>query len=103
MESAVLKRSIVIAGQKTSVSIEDTFWTSLKEIARARGVTLSRLVAAIKADRVTGSNLSSAIRVYILGQYLAQKQALTHVGNAPSPAPDARATSTHDSDRPRGR
>ena len=51
MKSLVSKRSIVIAGHKTSVSLEDEFWSSLKEIAGQRGMTLTELVAAIDRDR----------------------------------------------------
>jgi predicted DNA-binding ribbon-helix-helix protein len=61
MKSLVVKRSIVIASHKTSVSLEDAFWEGLKEIARARSVTLSDLVAAIDSARRHG-NLSSACR-----------------------------------------
>jgi predicted DNA-binding ribbon-helix-helix protein len=63
-----LKRSIVIGGHKTSVSIEDEFWDSLKEIARERDTTLMELVAAIDGDR-EHANLSSAIRLFVLGFY----------------------------------
>ena len=65
MKSPVVKRSIVIAGHKTSVSLEDAFWTGLKEIAGGRGMTLSELVALIDQDRRHG-NLSSAIRLFVL-------------------------------------
>lgn len=71
MKSPVVKRSIVIAGHKTSVSLEDAFWKGLKEIAGARGVTLSDLVASIDSDRRHG-NLSSAIRLFVLDHYRAQ-------------------------------
>ena len=47
MKSPVVKRSIVIAGHKTSVSLEDAFWRGLKDIAAARNMTLSDLVATI--------------------------------------------------------
>ena len=50
MKSPVVKRSIVIAGHKTSVSLEDAFWKGLKEIASGRDATLSELVASIDAD-----------------------------------------------------
>src|SRR5262245_17823577 len=63
MKSLVVKRSIIIAGHKTSVSLEDAFWTGLKEIAIVRSTTLSNLVGAIDADRKRG-NLSSAIRLF---------------------------------------
>jgi predicted DNA-binding ribbon-helix-helix protein len=62
------KRSLVIAGHKTSVSLEDEFWNSLKEIARERGTTVAGLVAAIDGER-QHANLSSAIRLFVLGFY----------------------------------
>jgi len=65
MKSSVIKRSIVINGHKTSVSLEDAFWTALKEIAHFQGVTVPSLVAAIEATRKQ-SSLSSAIRVFVL-------------------------------------
>jgi predicted DNA-binding ribbon-helix-helix protein len=68
MKSPVVKRSIVIAGHKTSVSLEDAFWTGLKEIASGRDMTLSDLVAAIDSERQHG-NLSSAIRLFVLDFY----------------------------------
>jgi predicted DNA-binding ribbon-helix-helix protein len=71
MKSPVVKRSIVIAGHKTSVSLEDAFWASLKDIAGTRNMTLSELVASIDADRRQG-NLSSAIRLYVLDHFRLQ-------------------------------
>ncbi len=68
MKSPVVKRSIVIAGHKTSVSLEDAFWQSLKEIADERSMTLSDLVSSIDTDRRHG-NLSSAIRLFVLDHY----------------------------------
>jgi predicted DNA-binding ribbon-helix-helix protein len=68
MKSPVVKRSIVIAGHKTSVSLEDAFWKGLKEIASGRDITLSELVAAIDSERQHG-NLSSAIRLFVLDFY----------------------------------
>jgi predicted DNA-binding ribbon-helix-helix protein len=68
MKSPVIKRSIVIAGHKTSVSLEDAFWKGLKDVARRRGLTLSALVGAIDSRRTNGS-LSSAIRLFVLEQY----------------------------------
>jgi predicted DNA-binding ribbon-helix-helix protein len=68
MKSPVVKRSIVIANHKTSVSLEDAFWKGLKDIASDRDVTLSDLVASIDTDRVHG-NLSSAIRLFVLDHY----------------------------------
>ena len=63
-----LKRSLVIAGHKTSVSLENEFWDSLKEIASERGITLGELVRTIDGNR-SHSNLSSAIRLFVLGVY----------------------------------
>jgi len=71
MKSQVVKRSVVIAGHKTSVSLEEAFWASFKEIARERHMTLSELVAVIDSERSHG-NLSSAIRLFVLGSYLDQ-------------------------------
>ena len=71
MKSPVIKRSIVIAGHKTSVSLEDAFWRGLKEIAIGRDKTLSDLVAEIDTGRPHG-NLSSAIRLFVLDHYRAQ-------------------------------
>jgi predicted DNA-binding ribbon-helix-helix protein len=71
MKSPVIKRSIVIAGHKTSVSLEDAFWKGLKNIAGGRDMTLSELVAAIDSERRHG-NLSSAIRLFVLDHYRSQ-------------------------------
>jgi predicted DNA-binding ribbon-helix-helix protein len=68
MASRIVKRSIVLGGHKTSVSLEDEFWRALKEIAASRHATLSELVGTIDADRRAG-NLSSALRIFILGFY----------------------------------
>lgn len=71
MKSPVIKRSIVIAGHKTSVSLEDAFWKGLKDIAVAQRTTLSDLVAAIDTARRHG-NLSSAIRLFVLDHFQAR-------------------------------
>lgn len=71
MKSPVIKRSIVIAGHKTSVSLEDAFWKGLKDIAAAQRTTLSDLVAAIDTARRHG-NLSSAIRLFVLDHFQAR-------------------------------
>ena len=55
MKSPVIKRSIVIAGHKTSVSLEDAFWKGLKDIAVGRHTTLSDLVASIDTDAGTAT------------------------------------------------
>jgi len=58
------KRSVLLDGHQTSVSMEDAFWDQLKDIAKARGVSLNRLIADIDHARTT--NLSSALRVFVL-------------------------------------
>lgn len=68
MKSLVTKRSIVIGGHKTSVSLEEAFWKGLKEIAADRRLTLSDMVSAIDSERANG-NLSSAIRLFVLDHY----------------------------------
>ena len=71
MKSPIVKRSIVLAGHKTSVSLEDAFWSGLKEIAGKRLMTLSTLVDTIDAQRQQG-NLSSALRLFVLEFYRGQ-------------------------------
>ncbi|SRR6266849_8625163 len=68
MKSQVVKRSIAVAGHKTSVSLELAFWRGLKEIASGRNMTLSDVAAAIDSERQHG-NLSSAIRLFVLDFY----------------------------------
>ena len=68
MKSLIVKRSVVLAGHKTSVSLEEEFWTTLKEIAGDRHVTLSELVSGINKQRQHG-NLSSTLRLFVLDYY----------------------------------
>ena len=65
MISSVAKRSIILAGHKTSVGLEDAFWRGLKDIASSRRMTMSDLVSSIDLDRQQG-NLSSALRLFVL-------------------------------------
>jgi len=72
MRSPVIKRrSITIAGHKTTVSLEDAFWKNLREIAEGRDETLDG--SDIDAERKF-SNLSSAIRLFVLGFYRDQRR-----------------------------
>jgi predicted DNA-binding ribbon-helix-helix protein len=68
MKSGIIKRSIAIAGRRTSVSLEDEFWGAMKEIARGRRVTLADMVTSINEQHQYG-NLSSAIRLFVLDCY----------------------------------
>ena len=71
MKSPIVKRSIVLAGHKTSVSLEDAFWRGLKDIAWSCRTTLSDLINGIDLDRERG-NLSSALRLFVLNHYQTQ-------------------------------
>jgi predicted DNA-binding ribbon-helix-helix protein len=68
MKSPVVKRSIVLGGHKTSVSLEEAFWIGMKEVAGQRSMTLSELVGEIDTNRHHG-NLSSAIRLFVLDYF----------------------------------
>ena len=78
MKSTIVKRSVVIGGHKTSVSLEDEFWNAMHEIAAERKLTLSQLVTSIEAERTKG-NLSSAIRLFVFGVYRRHFEALQDV------------------------
>jgi predicted DNA-binding ribbon-helix-helix protein len=93
MNSQVVKRSIVIAGHKTSVSLEDAFWQGLKEIANTRELTLSDMVAAIDTDRRHG-NLSSAIRLFVLEHFRAKADEQRKSQSASRGGPGARTASS---------
>jgi predicted DNA-binding ribbon-helix-helix protein len=86
MDTAIVKRSVVIAGHKTSISLEDEFWNGFKELARERKMTLSSLLGGIDTgDRQT--NLSSSVRLFVLDHYrtrlvaLAAHQSIAGTGN----------------------
>jgi predicted DNA-binding ribbon-helix-helix protein len=67
-KSKVLKRSIVLDGRKTSITLEEDFWTALKEIAATQNVRVSELVATVDRSR-KHANLSSSLRLYVLAYY----------------------------------
>ena len=69
--ASVRKYSLSIAGHRTSVSLEPDFWERLNAVARGRAISLPRLIAEIDAAREPGSNLASAIRVFLLRGALA--------------------------------
>jgi predicted DNA-binding ribbon-helix-helix protein len=71
MKSLVVKRSVVVKKRKTSVSLEDDFWKSLKKIAESRQQNVSHLINEIDRKRKFG-NLSSALRLFVLQSYKAQ-------------------------------
>ena len=65
MKSQVVKRSVAIDGHKTSISLEEAFWSSLKAIAQTQGATVAQTVTTINEKRKQG-NLSSAVRLFVL-------------------------------------
>jgi len=83
MKSPITKRSISVAGHKTNVSLEDPFWTGLREIAQSRAVTVSAIVSQIDLNR-RHANLSSAIRLFVLEH--TQMQAAARINSAPEMA-----------------
>ena len=67
-DAAVIKRSLTVSGHRTSISLEDAFWSGLRGIAAERGLSVAALVAEV--DRGRGlSNLSSALRVFVLARF----------------------------------
>jgi len=83
LKSQVIKRSLVVGGHKTSVSLEDAFWDELRAIAHKFGVHLSQLVGSIDAER-QHSNLSSAIRLFVF-------EYRSHITNTDGMSPTAQA------------
>ncbi len=73
MSGTVKKRSVEIAGHRTSLSLEEAFWWALKRIAAQDGVSINRLIARI--DRERAGNLSSAVRVYVIERLEAEAEA----------------------------
>ena len=76
-----IKRSLTIAGHRTSISLEPPFWEALKEVAAAEGLTVTGLVARLDAERTAeggeASGLSGRVRIYVLRYYRAVSRGLT--------------------------
>jgi predicted DNA-binding ribbon-helix-helix protein len=68
--SSVVKRSVVLLGRKTSISLEQPFWDAFRAIASEKGVTLTELLDEIDSQRKRNCNLSSAIRMFVLAYYI---------------------------------
>ena len=73
--SAVVKRSVSIRGHRTSFSVEQPFFEALREIASMRGQAFAALIAEIDETRPRDTNLSSAIRLYVLEYFRSRQQA----------------------------
>jgi len=82
MKSVVIKRSVLISGRKTSVSLENEFWDALHEIAEHQNLALSALVEQIDKDR-DNINLSSAIRVFVFTYFRLLNQERMQRGREP--------------------
>ncbi len=67
-QSRVVKRSVVVSGRNTAISLEATFWDEMQKIAMAKRTTRPRLIAQIKTRRKP-ANLSSAVRLFVLAYY----------------------------------
>jgi predicted DNA-binding ribbon-helix-helix protein len=80
MKSAIIKRSIVLAGHKTSVSLENEFWDGMRQIADQKNTTVSALLQQIDTGR-SSANLSSAIRIFVFNQFRAQADATQQAVN----------------------
>ena len=74
VKHGIVKHSLLVAGHRTSISLEDAFWSALRRLAADRGQSVAALVATIDAGR-GDANLSSAIRVYVLETYMALPRA----------------------------
>ncbi len=83
MGFAVLKRSVSIAGHRTSISLEEPFWDGLREIAEREKISVQSLIGRIDAERGE-QNLSSAIRVFVLNDLRSRlESADQRIGGAP--------------------
>jgi predicted DNA-binding ribbon-helix-helix protein len=83
MKSAITKRSVVIGGHKTSVSLEEPFWRAVRDLAESQDMTVSSLLRQIDLAR-RDTNLSSAIRVFVL-ESLRAESATLRTGVGPTP------------------
>ena len=87
MKPVVVKRTVIVAGQKTSVSLEHAFWRGLREIAAWQDMSLSDLIASIDPDGQVEEDVSSAIRLYVLNFYRHQLFAADHLLRSVAPLP----------------
>jgi len=75
VKSNIVKRSVVVDGHKTSVSLEEAFWNGMKRVVAERGIAVSELIREIDTERKQ-ANLSSAIRLFLLGYYRSRAVAM---------------------------
>jgi len=87
MKPVVVKRTVIVAGQKTSLCLEHAFWRGLREIAAWQDVSLPELIASIDTEGQAAEDLSSAIRLYVLNFYRHQLFAADHLLRSVAPLP----------------
>ena len=87
MSARAVKRSVTLRGHRTSVSLEDAFWYSLRDIAGERAISISALAADIDAKRGPDTRLASAIRVFVLEYYKARAASAAGEGDGPAHPP----------------
>ena len=92
MKFHVVKRTLMVDGARTSISLEAPFWRDLLEIATENELTLAELVSVIESNRDESNDLASAIRVHVLSHLRATLNALLRRGSG---APDIHPGSTH--------
>ncbi|MDQ2081216.1 ribbon-helix-helix domain-containing protein [Xanthobacteraceae bacterium Astr-EGSB] len=85
MKSSVIKRSVAIGGRRTSVSLEEPFWSSIKEIANQRSMTVYDLITQLHRERGEQRNLSSCIRLFVLAHFQSLSTEPTPMINAREP------------------
>jgi predicted DNA-binding ribbon-helix-helix protein len=90
MSDAIPKRSVIVAGHRTSVSLEEPFWQRLKDIARGRNMSINDLVTEIDATETGGGrpgNLSSGLRLFVLAELERRLGPVPGSGNVPTGMP----------------
>ncbi len=87
MKSVSVKRTVIVAGHKTSVNLEYPFWRGLKEVAAWRDMSLTDLLNSIDSER-QDEDLSSAIRLVVLNFYRHQLFAADHLLRSVAPLPN---------------
>jgi predicted DNA-binding ribbon-helix-helix protein len=86
MKSHLVKRSVVVAGRRVTLDLEDAYWEGLKEMAAWRDMSLPDLIASIGGE--SSEDIASAIRLFVLNFYRHQLFAADHLLRSVAPLPD---------------
>jgi predicted DNA-binding ribbon-helix-helix protein len=90
-QTTIHKRSVLISGRKTSVSLEDQFWQAVQDIAQEKKISVRDMIDGINKSRIH-KNLSSAVRLYVLQHYQSHiQQGTPDCARSPGKVPNARA------------